>query len=259
MFRITEIFLLTIPCNTLQGDTFKGMIMCMPCKNIVKVYVENGYYHIYNRGVEKRNIFLDECDFKTFLNILKTALIPPPEKKDLMVNFTTFKGDTFKGIARQTKNFHGEIELLAYCLMPNHFHLLIKQNTNNGIKKFMQSVTTRYSLYFNKKYKRVGALFQSAYKAALITEEPYLLHLTRYIHLNPAEYTKELINIYSSYGDYIGIRKTSWVNSDFILSFFGNKKESNLIFLESYKSYRDFVEKYKGNSTTFLEGVTLEN
>ena len=84
----------------------------MPGKNIVKQYVKNGYYHIYNRGVEKRTIFTDSLDYKTFLNSLKLYLSPPPDPKKLAKNFT-FKGGTFKGIPPQPKNYYKEIQLLA--------------------------------------------------------------------------------------------------------------------------------------------------
>jgi len=105
----------------------------MPAKNVVKFYIEGGIYHIYNRGVEKRMIFLDDLDRNVFIKYLKDALMSPPDSKDLLIDFT-LKGATLKCIPRQTKNFHGKIELLAYCLMPNHIHLLLKQSTGRDIK-----------------------------------------------------------------------------------------------------------------------------
>lgn len=226
----------------------------MPRKNTIKSYVENGIYHVYNRGVEKRIIFQDEQDHKTFLKYLKEALSPPKDKKDLLVDIT-LKGDTFKGIARQPKNFFGKIDLIAYCMMPNHFHLLLKQTSKNDLKEFIQSVATRYSMFFNKKYKRVGALFQSAYKAVLISDDPYLLHLSRYIHLNPSEYFSDLTKAFSSYAEYLGIRKTKWIKPELVLSQFTQTK---LPFLKNITTYQSFVEEFQKDSTELLGELILE-
>jgi len=115
---------------------------------------------------------------------------------------------------------------------------------------------TRYSIYFNKKYDRVGSLFQGRYKAVLVLENNYLLHLSRYIHLNPSEYSSNLIGAYSSYANYLGSRKTRWVKPDFVLNFFN--KEISPEF-KKVISYKDFVENYKNGSTEILGKLTLEN
>jgi len=227
----------------------------VPSKNSIKVYVKDGFYHIYNRGVEKRIIFKDVQDYKVFLNYLKEYLSPPADTKILLTDFT-LQGLTFKGVARRPKNYSTEIELLAYCLMPNHIHFLVKQNNKDSIKRFMHSLSTRYSMYFNKKYVRVGPLFQGKYKASLITEDSYLLHLSRYIHLNPLEYTKNLVKAYSSYSDFLALRKTKWLRPDFILSFFN--KETAPIF-KKINSYRNFVEAYTQDSKEILGNLTLED
>lgn len=226
----------------------------MPRKNTIKTYLENGIYHVYNRGVEKRNIFMDDYDYKVFINILKTSLSPPPDQKTLHKT-VTFKGSTFKGIPRQPKNFHQKIQLFAYCLMPNHFHFLLKQPEKDNLNKFMQSMIVRYSMFFNNKYNRVGSLFQSVYKAVLVLEEPYLLHLSRYIHRNPLEISKNFNYSYSSYGDYLKKRDTNWLNSDFILSMFNSNNPS---LAKPINSYKNFVEEtdleYKEN----LENLALD-
>ncbi len=186
--------------------------MSMPAKNLIKVYVENGIYHVYNRGVEKRVIYLDDQDHCVFLNCLKEALNLPN-----LQGPTLLQGGTLR---RMPKNFCEDIELLAYCLMPNHFHLLIKQHSKNGMKDLLQSIMTRYVIYFNRKYRRTGGLFESHYKAILIMEESYLLHLSRYIHRNPLNEFTNLIQAYSSYSEYLGLRQTSWIKPELILSFF---------------------------------------
>lgn len=227
----------------------------MPSRNLIKVNVKNGYYHIYNRGVEKRIIFKDEQDYKVFLGYLKEYLSPPPKPEDIVKIFT-LQGTTFKGIARQPKNYYQKIELVAYCLMPNHFHLLIKQIDKNSMSSFMRSLATRYSMYFNKKNDRVGSLFQNIYKAVYISNESYLLHLSRYIHINPTEYIENILEAYSSYAEYLGKRKTDWVKPGVILQYFDNAK---LTFFKRTNSYKDFVEKYQKNSEDVLKELTLED
>ncbi len=193
----------------------------MPARNSRKIYADGGIYHVYNRGVEKRTIFEDEQDFKVFLKNLKEYLSPIPKTETK----TTFLigNKSYTGVKRRPKNYYGQLELLAYCLIPNHFHLIVKVNKGVILKKFMQSLSTRYSMYFNKKYQRVGSLFQDRYKAILVKEEAYLLHLSRYIHLNPAEYLPNILDAYSSYGEYLGLRKTDWIKPDVILSYFNQE------------------------------------
>ncbi len=227
----------------------------MPGRNVVKIYAADSMYHIYNRGVEKRKIFLDDQDYTVFLRILKDALSPQQDlKKTVATDY--LQGPTLQGWHRKPKNFSTTIELLAFVLMSNHFHLLIKQSTDDSIKEFMQSIAIRYSIYFNKKYKRVGPLFQSKYKAVLVNEEPYLHHLTRYIHLNPSEYTNNIIDAYSSYAYYLGKKHTEWIKPEFILSFF---QAGTIPILNKVNSYQDFVEKFAQDSEKFLGNLILED
>jgi putative transposase len=204
----------------------------MPSKNLIKFYIADSVYHIYNRGVEKRIIFQDAQDYKVFLNYLKEYLTDPESTPKL-------QGPTLQ---LRMKNYFGEIELLAFCLMPNHFHMIIKQKDKNSIKKFTQSLFTRYSMYFNKKYSRVGSLFQSKYKATNAINEDYLLDLTKYIHLNPV---KNLVNAYSSYSDYLGLTNTVWLNTKIVMNKF---KDNHFIVHKKIKSYKDFVENFKNNN-----------
>lgn len=220
----------------------------MPRKNSLKIYVENGYYHVYNRGVEKRSIFQDDQDYNVFLDYLKYSLSDPPKPGDL-------QGSPLKKVYRLQKNFKNKIELIAFCLMPNHFHLLLKQLDDCSLRYFMLSLITRYSMYFNKKYDRVGSLFQGIYKAVLVNNEEYLLHLSRYVHLNPSEFTPNLLDVYSSYGDYLGLRKTSWLKPDVILDQFNNKVG---VEFKKINNYRDFVEKYKQNDKLILGNLALD-
>lgn len=213
----------------------------MPAKNTVKQFIENGYYHIYNRGVEKRDIFLDKQDYAVFLNYLKKYLDPELGSDPLW----------------KRKSLCQEVDLLTFCLMPNHFHLLVKQYTINGITKLMRAVCTNYVMYFNEKYQRVGGLFQGKYKAALVLDDIYLLHLSRYIHLNPYIGSDPLINyLYSSYNHYLGSKSSSWIKPGEILAFFKTAQKINL---KDCLSYQSFVENYKTDPEEILTELTLES
>ncbi len=199
----------------------------MPAKNTEKVYVTNGHYHIFNRGVEKRNIFSDAQDYTVFLSYLKEYLLPKDEStlRHHLADPATSPETKDKILKKlRMNNFAGEVTLLAYALMPNHFHILIRQKESNAIDVFMNSLSTRYSMYFNRRYKRVGPLCQGEYKAVLVTTDEQLLHLSRYIHRNPLSIPgvalQKLVEQPTSYADYLGFRKTSWVKSDKLLAFF---------------------------------------
>lgn len=222
----------------------------MPSRNIIKEYIENGYYHIYNRGVEKREIFLDEQDCVIFLHYLKLYLSPVEELKQLDL-------PGLRVLKFIQLNLSREIDLLAFALMPNHIHLQIKQQTADGIVKLMKRLATAYVMYFNKKYHRVGGLFQNRYKAALIETDPYLLHLSRYIHLNPAKITHKKINFkeFSSYSYYLGQKSASWIKPQEILSYFRSAQRKDL---KDILSYQSFVEDFKESSVEVLGPLILE-
>src|SRR3990172_5725375 len=136
----------------------------MPARNKVKDYLPNGYYHLYNRGVEKRTIFVDHQDEAVLLSYLKEYLSPKNVgdlTKIISDSNSSSKEKSEAAKLLRMNNFVEEIDLLAYCLMPNHFHLLVKQDSARGIEKFMRSLATRYVQYFNHRHeKRVGGLFQ---------------------------------------------------------------------------------------------------
>lgn len=211
----------------------------MPAKNRTKQYLENSYYHIYNRGNEKRPIFRDQQDYGVFLSYLKEYLVPKDEKelqKKLADPLLTSRERNKIVKLLQMNNFANEITLLTYGLMPNHFHLLIKQKSAESIDRFMNSLGTRYTMYFNPKYKRVGSLYQGVYKAVLVSTDEQLVHLSRYIHKQTlASQGQALQDQPSSYPEYLGERKTKWVHSEQILSYF-SKTNPTL-------SYRSFVEQ----------------
>lgn len=231
----------------------------MPARNSLKTYTDGGYYHIYNRGVEKRSIFQDQQDYSVFLSYLKTYLSPKDEKtlqeKLSNPNITAIERDRILKLLH-LNNFFGEIILLAYCLMPNHFHFLIKQNSANAIDKFMNSLCTRYTMYFNRKNDRVGSLYQDVYKAVTVESNEQLLHLSRYIHRNPVGSTPlqgdalraKLFEQPSSYPEYLGKRQTEWIYPEEILSYF-SKNIPQL-------SYQSFVEQTEDIS--IIGSLTLD-
>jgi len=214
----------------------------MPSKNALKTYVDNGYYHIFNRGVEKRSIFLDQQDYEQFLNYLNEYLQPKDDQSFFnKLSHPGLRSREKDKIIRMMRmnNFSGEISLIAYALMPNHFHLLVKQKNSVSINTFMRSLCTRYVQFFNRKYQRVGPLFQGVYKAVLIKDQSHYLHLSRYMHAQTLKFTDVDHNIVqpSSYPEYIGDRKTAWVHPQEILSFFNNSYPA--------LSYAQFVSEYR--------------
>lgn len=197
----------------------------MPAKHTIRLFTEGGIYHIYNRGVNKTEIFLDDEDYKTFLYYLFIYAAPLEKVLAKYPQLT---------IRIQKKNLAEEIEILAYCLMPNHFHMMMKQHTKNGVSRFMKQMANAYTRYFNQKYKRVGPLFQGRYKAALIETDEQLIHISRYIHLNPviAGITSSVRNDrWTSFGNYIS-RDKGLVKTDLVLSFFKSPKEYEVFVLD---------------------------
>lgn len=210
----------------------------MPAKNSRKKYVENGYYHIYNRGVEKREIFLDDQDYAVFLSYLKTYLLPKNtlELQNILVSKGSGRLEKDKAAKLlKLNNYSDQIDLLCYCLMPNHFHLLIRQREANAIDSFLNAFCTRYVMYFNRKYHRVGPLYQGVYKAVLIRSEEQLLHLSRYIHLNPLIGS----DFPCSLPDYLGAKNTEWLKPEVILDYFGKTNPNN--------SYAAFIKESSDN------------
>lgn len=196
----------------------------VPSRNIYKDYLEDSYYHIYNRGVAKGPIFLDEQDYSVFLSLIKRYLSLKAEKNQINIEYP---------------NYYNRLELLAYCLMPNHFHLFVYQHDADSMKQFMKSLSVAYSMYFNKKNKRVGPLFQQRYKAVRIVDDSQLLHVSRYIHLNPSDYNNYE---WSSYQYYLNKRHADWLLPRRILDLFNGDYEK---FMKEYKQNHDELELLK--------------
>lgn len=188
----------------------------MPNKNTRKYYLADNYYHVYNRGWNQTEIFPRTEDYEYLEYLIARCLAAGPVK------------DTY---GREYKQFGNELQLNAYCLMPNHFHLLLHQHTDTAMTHFMQSIFTAYTAYFNKKYQRHGPLFESRFKAVAIHSDSQLEHISRYIHLNHWDYASWP---FSSYGDYLAVaRAREWIQPEPILELF-----------DTVGQYRDFVVDY---------------
>ena len=196
----------------------------MPSKNTKKIYCAPAYYHVYNRGANKSPIFIDDQDRMKFLSLISRYLDP---------NDTQKRSD-----GKDYEKF--DVEVTAYCLMNNHFHLLLYQpDTIDALRHFMHALTTAYTMYFNLKYKHSGHLFQSVFKASHILNENYLLHISRYIHMNPRSYIRYK---WSSVRAYFGEPAPVWLHPERINDMTpGQYRE----FLESYEGRRAELEQLK--------------
>ena len=216
-------------------------------------------YHIYNRGVEKRLLFLNNNDYSRFIqglvifNDIKPAL-----------NFK-YKIDKIENSAKKKKPL---VNILAFCLMPNHFHLLLQPREDNGITKFMRKLCVGYANYFNLKYQRVGSLFQGKFKSVLIDDESQFTYIPYYVHLNPldliySDWRNKGINEpkkaldflgsykWSSYRDYIGKRNFPFViHKDLLNEFFGGEVGHKRAF-HSFIKDSNFFEFFDNSTIDF--------
>lgn len=152
----------------------------MPTRNPFSI---DEWYHCYNRGVDRRKTFEDIHDYERFSLGLFVG------NSDMPVHISNLKSPRLRDVFKDESFERGEplVEIGAYCLMPNHFHLLIREIMEGGIAKFMQKLCTGYTMYFNTKHERTGALFAGTFKSRHVPNDQYIKHLVSYIHLNPAK------------------------------------------------------------------------
>lgn len=188
-------------------------------------FVKDAYYHIYNRGSEKRTLFLVASDYEKFLLRLK------------------------ENAAKM------DIKIVAFCLMPNHYHLLLQQGGTISIATMMQAIQISYAKYFNAKYTRVGPLFQGRFKAKLIDSDSYLLEASAYIHRNPIGILKQKYNMdlakamlhsypYSSYASYCSPTPHSFVTKEKIIGL--------LIHTDPVTAYKEYVTQRESLSEELI-------
>lgn len=206
----------------MQDVIFLGM----PSRNALKKDIAESFYHVYARGSNKQPIFIEPSDYDYFLKLFARYL-------------STKQTENKAG--RLYPQFSGQIDLLAFCLMGNHFHLLLYQTEEGFMPAFMRSLMTSYSKYFNLKYRRTGPLFESRYKAARITSQSYLEHISRYIHLNPRYWKRYR---YSSLRYYLDTKPGEWLKPEKITSLFKGKTKY-MAFLEDYEDHKQMLEEIK--------------
>lgn len=210
-------------------------------------FVENEFYHIFNRGVDKRPLFVDLEDYKRILSLL--YICNSSERIELKV--IKRNHDSVFDYPRQD----ALVAIGAYCLMPNHFHLLLTPLTEDGVTKFMGKLMTGYSMYFNKKYQRTGTLYEGPFKSKHASSDQYLKYLYAYIHLNPIklmpetgvtktkESTIDFLNqyLYSSWPDYRGQNREEGqiLNTEPFPEYFRTSAEH----LDELKSWLSFTEQ----------------
>lgn len=204
-------------------------------------FAENEIYHIYNRGVEKRDVFMSDKDYFRFIHdlyefndenpVLNVAYYFNPQTMEVQHPYLRQE--------KEKKPRELLVEILAFVLMPNHFHLILRQKKENGIVRFMQKIGGGYTLYFNQKHeKRVGSLFQGRFKAVLVNQDAHFIHLPFYVHANPLSLnygsSTSIVDPvgflenyrWSSFMDYIGKKNFPSVTSrEFLLDFFGGSEE----------------------------------
>lgn len=185
------------------------------------------FYHIFNRGLNRQPIFKSKRDYERFVLTLKFyQFSQPPLRLSYFINLPDNKQkEIWKKIIKKPKL----VEIISFVLMPNHFHFLLRQLLPNGITFYLSLITNSYTRYFNTKSNRKGDLFEGVFKAVRIESEEQLIHLSRYLHLNPVVSClikeNELTSYsYSSLPEYLN-GKSSFVSTDLILSYFKTIKD----------------------------------
>src|SRR3989344_649039 len=189
-------------------------------------------YHLYNRGTEKRSVFLNDRDYECFLSLLYVSNSKEPVRLDNLARDE--QGRTLLSLALESERGETLVEIGAYCLMPNHFHLLVKEKEGGGISRFMQKLMTGYTMYFNKKYERSGSLFQGKFKSVHAGEDRYLRYLISYLHLNPVKLIEPKWTV-------VGIRN--------------QRAAENFLERYRYSSFADFCKKRRPERTILTLGA----
>lgn len=186
-------------------------------------------YHIFNRSIGHTTIFKELKNYQRLINLVEFYRFNKPP-----VRFSHFNRLTESVKIEFLNKIHLSeklIDIYAFCLMPNHFHFLVKQLKDNGISQFTSNLQNAYAKYFNIKYQRTGSLFQSMFKVVRIETESQLIHVQRYIHLNPltSYILKDFKELYKykwgSFGSYTQKHPYNFINTKPILKLFNNKKD----------------------------------
>lgn len=199
-------------------------------------FINESYYHVFNRGINRQNIFHNPSDYFHFIKIFEYYQFGNPKP-----SFSQYNRFRIKDFTKNSKI----ININCYCLMPNHFHLLLKQKEEGGIQEFMRKALNSYTKYYNTKNNHSGPILQGEFKAVLIETDEQLLHLSRYIHLNP--YVNRISKTieaypYSSYLEYIGASERPICSTEPIIEYFNNSAEYKE-FVSGHSDYaRDLIQ-----------------
>lgn len=228
------------------------------------LFVSGEFYHVYNRGVDKRVVFNDDQDIERFFQSMSEFNTAEPIGSIYENSFRQLGSSASKLTGRYDNKAEKSkplVRFVAYCLNPNHYHFLVKQVADKGIEKLMQRIGTGYTNYFNNKNKRTGSLFQGKFKAIHIDSNEYLLHLSAYVNLNGSVHqlgssASKLVESMSSWGEYTD--KTAGNKP-------GNKPGKNIrqglceksIILEQFRS-RDAYKKFALESLKLMKARKKE-
>jgi putative transposase len=211
--------------------------------------VNDEIYHVFNRGIAHLPTFLNTTDYeRAFHTLIYYQNINPPIKYSTFIEQPAEDRTYVLNKLAKEKNISAEI--ICYCFMPNHFHLLLKQKQKNGISKFVGKFENSYTRYFNTKSERNGPIFQGRFKAVRIETDEQLLHVSRYIHLNP--FTSSIVQkiedlqkyIYSSYPEYLNIIHTNFFEKEPIVSHF-NDINAYQIFIHNQANYQRELKRIR--------------
>jgi len=191
-------------------------------------FVVGEYYHIYNRGVDKRVVFTDRFDLQRFIQSMEEFNTIDPIGSIFENRFRKQRNQSLG--ARSPKL----VDFVCYCLNPNHYHFILTPLVENGIEKFMQKLGAGYTIFFNIKYKRTGVLFQGKFKAIHIDSDEYLMYLNVYVNLNNRVHKIPLSSLTtkSSWNEYTGENNENFCNKEIVLNRFNSPAE-----------YKEFAEE----------------
>lgn len=209
------------------------------------VFANNQIYHVLNRGVAGTPIFLSPKEYQRFLDMVDYYHF-----ENSLLSFSHYSNlsledkELYKKKLKETR-----VRILAYCLIPNHFHLLLEQQKDDGVRKMLSNLQNGYVRYFNLKNKRIGPLFQSIFKAVMVETDEQLLHVSRYIHLNPTTSylveTNDLLSYrWSSFSEYLQEKPSGFTDSSFILKLVGGQEKYKKFVFDQVEYQRE-LDKIK--------------
>ncbi len=217
------------------------------------IFTDNEIYHVVNRGVNHSPIFITQNDYKRFINLIDFS------RYESVVPYSHFYRLKLEERESMFKNFQKEnnpyVNILAFCLMQNHYHLLLQQARKEGVQSFMRNFQNSYAKYFNTKHRRSGPLFQSAFKSIRVETDDQLSHVSRYIHLNPSSsYVVKINDLegykFSSLNDYLGKDTYRFIEPEIVLENFKSPSEYKEFIFNQAKHQREL---------NIIKHLTLEN